>query len=122
MKCISFARTVALPILGLIENMSGFVCPCCGEVTNIFSSGGGQQLAERERIHFLGRLPIDTELVAVLDGGVKESLEESSLTEGGPFAMAERYRDCPSSSAIFKGIAKTVRDLVDAEGSRLPGG
>ena len=41
MKCLSFTRAVSLPVLGLIENMSGYVCPCCGEISNVFSTGGG---------------------------------------------------------------------------------
>jgi len=69
MKCLSFTRTVNLPVLGLIENMSGYVCPCCGEVSNVFSVGGGKEMARREGLTFLGSLPVDTELVGVLDGG-----------------------------------------------------
>ena len=72
MKCLSFTRIVNLPVLGLIENMSGYVCPCCGEVSNVFSSGGGKEMARREGLTFLGSLPVDTELVSVLDGGEME--------------------------------------------------
>src|SRR5688572_24475635 len=68
-KCVSFTRTVNLRVLGLVENMSGYACPCCGEVQNVFSSGGGQAMAEQEKLEFLGRLPVDTELVSVLDAG-----------------------------------------------------
>jgi Mrp family chromosome partitioning ATPase len=68
-KSVSFARTVGLTIRGLIENMSGYVCPCCGEVSRVFSTGGGEELARREGIPFLGCLPVDAELAAVLDGG-----------------------------------------------------
>lgn len=67
MKCLSFTRTVSLPVLGLIENMSGYVCPCCGEITNVFSTGGGEEMARRENIPFLGALPVDTQLVDLLD-------------------------------------------------------
>ena len=105
MKCISFARTVSLPVLGLVENMSGFVCPCCGDVTNVFSSGGGEQLAEREGLRFLGRLPIDTELVAMLDGGVKEAVESDATAL---FPCLQRYKACPSSG-IFKSITQAVK-------------
>ncbi|KAG9112800.1 cytosolic Fe-S cluster assembly factor cfd1, partial [Ceratobasidium sp. 392] len=66
-KGVSFTRTVNLPVLGVIENMSGYACPCCGEVTNVFSKGGGKSMAEREKVHFLGSLPIDTQLVELLD-------------------------------------------------------
>ena len=69
MKCLSFTRAVNLPVLGLIENMSGYVCPCCGEISNVFSTGGGEEMARKEQLRFLGCLPVDTELVTLLDGG-----------------------------------------------------
>ena len=73
LKCVSFTKAVNLPVLGLIENMSGYVCPCCGKVSNVFSTGGGQSLAERESIPFLGALPVDTELVTLLDAAAEEA-------------------------------------------------
>jgi Mrp family chromosome partitioning ATPase len=69
MKSLSFTRAVKLPVLGIVENMSGYVCPCCGEISNVFSTGGGEELARREGVPFLGALPVDTELVSLLDGG-----------------------------------------------------
>lgn len=48
-----------LPVLGIIENMSGFVCPCCGEQTDIFMNGGGEKLAKEYNINFLGKVPLD---------------------------------------------------------------
>lgn len=79
-KCLSFTRTVNLPVIGLIENMSGFVCPCCGEISNVFSTGGGEEMAKREGLRFLGALPVDTELVELLDA----SVEAGVLAEHGP--------------------------------------
>ena len=78
-KCLSFTRTVNLPVIGLIENMSGFVCPCCGEISNVFSTGGGEEMAKREGLRFLGALPVDTELVELLDA----SIEAEALAEHG---------------------------------------
>jgi len=80
MKCWSFTQAVQLPVLGLIENMSGYVCPCCGEVINAFSVGGGQEMARREGLRFLGSLPVDSGLVDVLDSGGREQEQEQ---EGG---------------------------------------
>lgn len=68
-KSISFCRTVAMPILGVIENMSGFVCPKCGEVTDIFKSGGGKQMALEMDVAFLGTIPIDARVVEASDAG-----------------------------------------------------
>ncbi|KAH0590978.1 cytosolic Fe-S cluster assembly factor cfd1 [Termitomyces sp. 'cryptogamus'] len=81
MKCLSFTRAVNLRVLGLIENMSGYVCPCCGEVSNVFSRGGGEAMARREEIEFLGRLPVDTELVTLLDEGQSGILQKYGATQ-----------------------------------------
>lgn len=68
-KSINFCKTVAMPILGVIENMSGFVCPKCGEVTDIFKSGGGAQMALELGVRFLGSIPIDASIVQSSDAG-----------------------------------------------------
>ncbi|XP_060522901.1 cytosolic Fe-S cluster assembly factor Nubp2 homolog [Cylas formicarius] len=65
-KEITFCRKTGIPILGLIENMSGFVCPNCTECTNIFSKGGGEALAEMVKIPLLGSLPIDPRIGQLL--------------------------------------------------------
>lgn len=58
-KEITFCKKTGIPILGIIENMSGYVCPHCTECTNIFSSGGGDALAKLADVKLLGTLPID---------------------------------------------------------------
>jgi len=68
-KEINFCKKMKFPILGIIENMSGFVCPCCGEKTDIFMSGGGEQLAHEYGINFLGRIPLDPNVALCLDSG-----------------------------------------------------
>ena len=62
-KCITFCRQLNLSIAGVIENMSGFVCPDCGKTVDIFSSGGGEKLAERFGIPLLGKIPLDPDIV-----------------------------------------------------------
>jgi ATP-binding protein involved in chromosome partitioning len=69
MKSISFARELKIPILGLIENMSGFVCPECGTMTPIFGKGGGKEIAERFKETFLGELPLDPRIMQGGDEG-----------------------------------------------------
>lgn len=59
---IGFCRKAEIPIIGIIENMSGYVCPHCSECTNIFSKGGGEALAKFANIPFLGTIPIDPKL------------------------------------------------------------
>ena len=68
---INFCQKTSLPILGLFENMSGFVCPHCKECTNLFSSGGGKALAEASKVPFLGVIPIDPVIGEAMDKGAK---------------------------------------------------
>ncbi len=68
-KCISFCRQLNLPVLGVLENMSGFVCPKCGEKTDVFKSGGGEIMAKQMGVPFLGRIPIDPQIVQACDAG-----------------------------------------------------
>lgn len=68
-KTISFAAETKVPIIGLIENMSGFVCPHCGELTEIFGSGGGEKTAESLNIQFLGRVPLEPGVTKSGDSG-----------------------------------------------------
>ena len=68
-RSVSFCEKMNLPIIGIIENMSGFVCSHCGEVEEIFKSGGGEALAEEKDIPFLGKVPIDPAIVRASDAG-----------------------------------------------------
>jgi Mrp family chromosome partitioning ATPase/predicted Fe-Mo cluster-binding NifX family protein len=61
-KCITFCKQLELPVVGVIENMSGFVCPHCGMTVDIFSKGGGQLLATQYGIPFLGSIPLDPDI------------------------------------------------------------
>lgn len=81
---ITFCHKTNFNIIGLIENMSGYVCPHCSECTNIFAQGGGKLLAEQYNIQFLGCLPIDNCLNEILDQGVQQvenGLEKLNETE-----------------------------------------
>ena len=68
-KSINFCRTLELPVLGVIENMSGFVCPKCGELTQMFCSGGGDETAKRMNVPFLGKIPMDPQVAQACDSG-----------------------------------------------------
>jgi len=68
-KCISFCNNLNLSVLGVLENMSGFICPKCGEETDIFKSGGGEIMARQMGVPFLGRIPIDPQIVRACDSG-----------------------------------------------------
>jgi len=91
-KSIAFCRKVSLPVLGVIENMSGFVCPHCGKSTDIFKSGGGEEMALRMEVPFLGRIPLDHTVVESCDAGK-------------PFT--EAYKESETAKA-FQGILESV--------------
>jgi len=69
-KSINFCKQVNMKILGLIENMSGFVCPGCGKRTDLFKTGGGEKAAREMNIPFLGSIPIIPEVVEACDIGI----------------------------------------------------
>jgi len=68
-KSIVFGATVNIPIIGLVENMSGYICPHCNERSDIFKTGGGERTATEMGVQFLGRVPIEPGIVASGDSG-----------------------------------------------------
>jgi len=69
-KAVTFARQVGVPIIGIVEDMSGFVCPDCGAKINIFRTGGGKRIAEALSVPYLGSIPIDPAICNDADSGV----------------------------------------------------
>jgi ATP-binding protein involved in chromosome partitioning len=69
-RCVTFCRQINLPVLGVLENMSGFVCPQCGARIDLFKVGGGETLAHETKVPFLGRIPFDPEIVISGDSGM----------------------------------------------------
>ncbi|HAK96586.1 MAG TPA: ATP-binding protein, partial [Planctomycetes bacterium] len=68
-KSVTFCRRLDVPVLGIIENMSGFACPKCGEVTPILRAGGGRRIAEDMGVPFLGSIPMDPKVAEACDDG-----------------------------------------------------
>ena len=68
-KAVNFAKKLKIPVLGIIENMSGFVCPHCGKRTDLFKTGGGEKAAQEMGVPFLGKIPIEPEIVVSGDEG-----------------------------------------------------
>ncbi len=93
---IRMMEQVKVPILGIIENMSGFTCPSCGEVTDIFHQGGGAKIAASLGVPFLGAIPLDT---AIVDCG----------DEGRPLVLA--HPDAPAA-AVYRDIAAILSGRV----------
>ncbi len=81
-KSINFCKTVKMEVLGLIENMSGFVCPHCGKSIDLFGTGGGFRTATAMDIPFLGRIPLDAKMVKCADAGESymEKYPDSEVT------------------------------------------
>jgi ATP-binding protein involved in chromosome partitioning len=69
-KSVTFAKQVGIPVIGIIENLSGFVCPDCGKKIDIFKSGGGKRIAQDLSIPYLGSIPIDPQVCDDSDSGV----------------------------------------------------
>ncbi len=89
-RSVSFCRDLETPVLGILENMSGFVCPTCKDVTHIFAQGGGERLAAEMGVTFLGRIPIDPELVRAGDEG---------------YAFVKVHPESPTSQAFTAAVA-----------------
>lgn len=99
-RAIGFFDTAKVPIIGLVENMAGYLCPHCGEMSDPFGSGGAEAAAAELGIPFLGRIPLDISIRLASDAG-----EPPALT------------DEPISSA-YAAIAKQVSDWVDNQGAK----
>lgn len=97
-KSISFCRQINLPVLGVIENMNGFVCPKCGELTAVFQSGGGKLMADDMGVPFLGSVPIDPRISEAGDSGV---------------AFLQRYADS-TTAELFQSLIIPVMEELEA--------
>ncbi len=79
-KSISFCRQVKVPILGVVENMSGLSCPHCGKLIDLFKAGGGEAMARKLKVPFLGRIPLEPVIVEASDSG-KPFIYHNNQTE-----------------------------------------
>ncbi len=95
-KSINFVRKVNIPVIGIIENMSGFRCPYCGKEINIFKVGGGLKASEDFSVPFLGRIPIDPEIVESGDRGVSFMLDKPDS----------------DSAKVFKEIVEKIEENI----------
>ncbi|MFC1489603.1 iron-sulfur cluster carrier protein MrpORP [Candidatus Latescibacterota bacterium] len=105
-KSITFCRKLDMNILGIIENMSGFVCPHCDNTVNIFDAGGGEKLGIELNVPFLGHVPIDTNIMKACDIGepfvsankdsetskkFKQIVEKILYSDGNTMEVTEEY-------------------------------
>jgi ATP-binding protein involved in chromosome partitioning len=84
-KAVSFCKMLNLPIIGIVENMSGFTCPKCGAEINIFMHGGGEKIAKDMGIEFIGKIPLDQRICESSDRGVPFIVEHSQTPTAKAF-------------------------------------
>jgi Mrp family chromosome partitioning ATPase len=138
-KEINFCAKTNIPVLGVIENMSGYACPCCGEISNVFSSGGGQVMATEMGVPFLGSVPVDVKFGAMVEskkidgdddyddeddidrdtemenGGI-DNIDNKTREEEDDRLLVDRYRDT-WSLPIFERFAKSLLQTIEGAAS-----
>lgn len=95
-KSINFCKIVKMEIFGLIENMSGFICPHCNKTIDLFGAGGGEKTALETGIEFLGKIPFDQNVVTCGDSGI---------------SLIDKHPDSPVAKA-FDGVADKMAKLT----------
>lgn len=101
-KSINFVKKMGLPIIGIIENMSGFTCPHCRKSINIFKTGGGQKASKDFNVQFLGKVPLDRQIVETGDSGE-------------PFVVKNNGSDTVKA---FVGIVENIENIVNKGGKK----
>lgn len=131
-KELDFCKKTGIKILGIVENMSGFVCPNCSECTYLFSKGGGQVLAQDFGVEFLGSVPIDPQFSVMIAKGRRPVYPEGTVLLGQDVSTAAEatlasdnedsseeeplvttYQYC-SLCPIYKSVAESVVKTVEA--------
>ncbi|MDP3564281.1 MAG: Mrp/NBP35 family ATP-binding protein [Methanoregula sp.] len=97
-KSVKFIQKLEVPVIGIIENMSGMICPHCGDVIDLFGRGGGKKAAEDLGVPYLGAIPLDPEMVKAGD-------------EGRPYVL--RHADTPTWKAVDAVMENLVK-LVES--------
>ena len=103
-KGLNMFRKVDVPVLGIVENMSYFLCPHCGGRSEIFSHGGARQEAERLGTEFLGEVPLDLKIRETSDGGTPITISDPN----NPYAL------------VFRQMAARIWQKVSGEDARRP--
>jgi ATP-binding protein involved in chromosome partitioning len=95
-KAVNFLKTIGIPVLGILENMTAFQCPHCAKEVNLFKTGGGARAAEEMGVPFLGSVPFDP---AMVDAG-----------DEGRFFAVERP-EAPPSAALASALGKALEGI-----------
>jgi Mrp family chromosome partitioning ATPase len=117
-KELGFCQKTATKVLGVVENMAGFVCPHCAECTNIFSRGGGEVMATEYGVPFLGRVPIDPSFGTLIEEGRRPEYPEGTKVEGGRelhVRDGERLVDKYTSCVLY-GVFESIVERLESNG------
>lgn len=132
-KELNFCAKTGVRVLGVVENMSGFVCPNCSECTHIFMQGGGRAMADDFGIKLLGSVPIDPQFLVMIETGKRPRYPSGTLVNGQDMStpadatnaqdgesrdaglLVEKYKDC-SLAPVFKTITEDVIAAVQQAG------
>ena len=104
-RCVSFCNAVSLPVVGIVENMSGLACPKCGERIDVFKKGGGKALADEMNVPYLGSVPLEPTIVVSADAGIPFADTHGQSSAGKAFAdivrkILARQEQEPVTSAV----------------------
>ncbi|CAA9962995.1 Cytosolic Fe-S cluster assembly factor cfd1 [Pyrenophora teres f. maculata] len=126
-KELNFCKKTGIRVLGVIENMAGFVCPNCAECTNVFSKGGGEVMAREFEVPFLGSVPIDPAFVDLIESGTRPIYPKGTVLGGKDMgtkeadsmdaeerkkaSLVEKYRDC-SLAPLFGAFVERLKGDV----------
>ena len=104
-KAVTFSRQLGIPIIGLLENMSGFVCPHCGKQTDIFKKGGGERIAKDLGVFLLGKIPIDPRICQDSDNG------KSFIIEHPDSASSMIFMDMVKKIEVFLNKGNNLKEV-----------
>jgi hypothetical protein len=121
-KELNFCKKTGIRVLGVLENMAGFVCPNCSECTNVFSKGGGEVMAREFEVPFLGSVPIDPAFVELVESGTRPVYPEGTVM-GGRDMSTEDVASIKSKDGLFVDKYRdcSLAPLFDAFVTRLKG-
>jgi hypothetical protein len=109
-------------VLGFVENMSGYACPCCGDISEVFSKGGGERMAKENGVHFLGKVPIDTKLVELLDEVSKGNIPVGTDVATGveQVTLDEQTRHSDGGAGSQSSIDSNSSTMIPASSNPFP--
>ncbi len=116
-KAVTFSRMLKIPVVGIVENMSGFSCPHCGKSIDLFKIGGGEKAASELRVPFLGRVVFDPDIVQKADMGipfvenVPDSAAARAFREIGE--KCEEFVNSSGAKSIIKGVPTGISKVKE---------